>query len=93
MYPALGNVWNLVYNLPTITWNAPRTPDASCTQNLIAGLQYEIANLPAVTMPGDFYFFGGRFAAVSRLAQVHFFFIFSLVPIYYQLDRRTCWPE
>ncbi|KAG6882679.1 hypothetical protein C0993_009599, partial [Termitomyces sp. T159_Od127] len=69
MYPALGNVWNLVYNLPTITWNAPRTPDASCNQDLIAGLQYEITNLPAVTMPGDFYFFGGRFAAVSRLAQ------------------------
>ncbi|KAG5729861.1 putative endo-1,3(4)-beta-glucanase 2 [Termitomyces sp. T112] len=70
MYPALGNVWNLVYNLPTIIWNAPRTPDASCTQNLVSGLEYEIANLPAVTMPGDFYFFGGRLAAVSRLALI-----------------------
>ncbi|KAG6901688.1 hypothetical protein C0995_009179 [Termitomyces sp. Mi166 len=70
MYPTLGNVWNLVYDLPTITWNAPRTPDASCIQDLIAGLEYEIANLPAVTMPGDFYFFGGHFAAVSRLALI-----------------------
>ncbi|KAG6828277.1 hypothetical protein H0H92_008549 [Tricholoma furcatifolium] len=70
MYPALGNVWNLQYNLPTITWNAPRTPDASCITNLIAGLQYEIANLPAVTAPGDFYFFGGHAAMVSRLALI-----------------------
>lgn len=68
MYPALGNVWNLVYDLTTITWNAPRAPDASCLQDLIAGLEYEIANIPAVTMPGDFYFFGGHFAAISRLA-------------------------
>ncbi|KAG6883475.1 hypothetical protein C0993_005963 [Termitomyces sp. T159_Od127] len=70
MYPALGNVWDLVYDLTTITWNAPRTPDASCLQDLVAGLEYEIANLPAVTMPGDFYFFGGRFAAISRLALI-----------------------
>ncbi|KAG5731890.1 Endo-1,3(4)-beta-glucanase 1 [Termitomyces sp. T112] len=70
MYPALGSVWNLVYDLPTITWNAPRDPDASCLQDLIAGLEYEIANLPAVTMPGDFYFFGGHFAIVSRLALI-----------------------
>ncbi|KAG6853670.1 hypothetical protein C0991_002469 [Blastosporella zonata] len=70
MYPAIGNVWNLRYDLSTITWNAPRTPDASCTANLIAGLEYEIANLPAVTMPGDFYFFGGHVAMVSRLALI-----------------------
>jgi endo-1,3(4)-beta-glucanase len=68
MYPALGNVWNLQYNLLTITWNALRTSDSSCTANLIAGLEYEIAHLPAVAEPSDFYFFGGAIAAVSRLA-------------------------
>ncbi|KAG6834020.1 hypothetical protein H0H93_012488, partial [Arthromyces matolae] len=70
MYPALGNMWSMAYNLTTITWNAPRSPDASCSKNLIAGLQYEIANLPAVTQNGDFYFFGGHLAAVSRLALI-----------------------
>ncbi|KAF5375528.1 hypothetical protein D9615_009199 [Tricholomella constricta] len=70
MYPALGNIWNLRYDLPTITWNAPRTPDASCRASLIAGLEYEIAHLPAVTQPGDFYFFGGHVGMVSRLALI-----------------------
>lgn len=68
MYPALGNVWNLRYDLSTITWNAPRAPDGSCTASLIAGLEYEISHLPAVTAPADFYFFGGHVAMVSRLA-------------------------
>lgn len=69
MYPVLGNVWNLQYNLPTITWNAPRSPDSSCLSSLIAGLEYEIAHLPAVIQePADFYFFGEQVAAVSRLA-------------------------
>jgi endo-1,3(4)-beta-glucanase len=68
MYPALGNVWNLQYNLPTITRNAPRNPDSSCMANLVAGLEYEIGHLPAVVEPSDFYFFGGAVAAVSRLA-------------------------
>ncbi|KAG6847887.1 hypothetical protein H0H93_005187, partial [Arthromyces matolae] len=70
MYPALENMWSMAYNLTTITWNAPRLPDASCSKNLIAGLPYEIANLPAVTQNGDFYFFGGHLAAVSRLALI-----------------------
>lgn len=68
MYPVLGKVWNLQYNLPTVTWNAPRSPDSSCLSSLIAGLEYEMAHLPAVTEPADFYFFGGQVAAVSRLA-------------------------
>jgi endo-1,3(4)-beta-glucanase len=68
MYPILGNVWKMQYSLPTITWNAPRTPDSSCNANLIAGLEYEIAHLPAVAQPGDFYFFGGHVGMVSRLA-------------------------
>ncbi|RDB25146.1 putative endo-1,3(4)-beta-glucanase 2 [Hypsizygus marmoreus] len=70
MYPAIGNIWNLRYNLPTITWNAPRTPDASCRSSLIAGLEYEISHLPAVAQPADFYFFGGHVAMVSRLALI-----------------------
>ena len=68
MYPAIGNVWNMAYDLPTITWNAPRNPDASCKSSIIAGLEYEIAHLPAVAAPGDFYYFGGHVGAVSRLA-------------------------
>lgn len=70
MYPALGNVWNLQYNLSTITRNAPRNPDSSCTANLAAGLEYEIAHLPVVAEPADFYFFGGAVASVSRLALI-----------------------
>ncbi|KAF9463551.1 glycoside hydrolase family 81 protein [Collybia nuda] len=70
MYPALGNIWNLRYNLPTITWNAPRAPDGSCTASLIAGLEYDISHLPAVSAPADFYFFGGHVAMVSRLALI-----------------------
>lgn len=70
MYPVLGNVWNLLYNLPTITWDAPRAVDSSCLSTLIAGLEYEIANIPPVTEPADFYYFGGSMAMVSRLACV-----------------------
>ncbi|KAG5650448.1 hypothetical protein H0H81_012202 [Sphagnurus paluster] len=70
MYPAIGNIWNLCYDLPTITWHVLRTPDASCRASLVAGLEYEIAHLPAVAQPGDFYFFGGHVAMVSRLALI-----------------------
>ncbi|KIY50828.1 glycoside hydrolase family 81 protein [Fistulina hepatica ATCC 64428] len=70
MYPALGNVWELKYDLPTITWNAPRSPDSSCIPSIIAGLEYEIAHLPPIAAPGDFYFFGGHVAMVSRLALI-----------------------
>lgn len=70
MYPVIGNTWNMQYDLATITWDAPRDPDSSCTDSLIAGLEYEIANLPAVAAPGDFYWFGGHVGMVSRLAYV-----------------------
>lgn len=70
MYPALGNTWNMQYGLSTITWNAPRSPDSSCQDSIIAGLEYEIANLPAVAAPGDFYWFGGHVGMVSRLALI-----------------------
>ena len=72
MYPALGNQWNMQYDLSTITWNAPRAPDSSCQTSLVAGLEYEIAHLPEVAAPGDFYWFGGHVGMVSRLAWVVF---------------------
>ncbi|KIY51480.1 glycoside hydrolase family 81 protein [Fistulina hepatica ATCC 64428] len=70
MYPALGNEWNMLYNLSTITWNAPRPIDSSCTSSISAGVEYEIANLPAVSAPADFYYFGVNAGMVSRLALI-----------------------
>lgn len=60
MYGVVGNVWNLKYALPTITWNAPRGIDGSCTSSLSKGVEYEINKLIATppTAPGDFYYFG-----------------------------------
>lgn len=70
MYPAVGNVWTMAYSLPTITWNAPRSPDSSCTSSIVQGLQYEIGLLDASkpSIPGDFYYWGGAIAAQARLA-------------------------
>ena len=70
MYPAIGNVWTMAYALPTITWNAPRSPDNSCTSALLQGLNYEIGklNANAPSVPGDFYYWGGAIAAQARLA-------------------------
>lgn len=70
MYPALGNVWNLQYSLSTITWNAPRSPDSSCTSSIVQGLEYEIGllNSTAPPIPGDFYYWGGALSATGRLA-------------------------
>lgn len=72
MYPALGNVWTMAYSLPTITWNAPRSPDSSCTSAIVQGVQYEIGklNASAPSIPGDFYYWGGAIAAQARLAYV-----------------------
>lgn len=67
MKPVLGNVWRLSYALPTITWLPPRIPQASCTQQIIQALEYEIAHL-TVAVPGDFYYWGKAFQANSRLA-------------------------
>ncbi|KAJ6620302.1 glycosyl hydrolase family 81-domain-containing protein [Mycena sp. CBHHK59/15] len=69
MKPVLGNTWTLSYALPTITWQAPRTPQASCTQQIIQALEYEVANL-AVAVPGDFYYWGKAFQAAARLALI-----------------------
>ncbi|KAJ7700255.1 glycoside hydrolase family 81 protein, partial [Mycena olivaceomarginata] len=69
MKPVLGNVWRLSYALPTITWLPPRIPQASCTQQIIQALEYEIAHL-TVAVPGDFYYWGKAFQANSRLALI-----------------------
>ena len=70
MYPALGNVWNLEYDLSTIYWNAPRAPDKSCLSTIISGLEYDIGQLNSSvpSVPGDFYYWGSAIAAKSRLA-------------------------
>ncbi|KAF7323230.1 Glycoside hydrolase family 81 protein [Mycena chlorophos] len=69
MKPVLGNTWHLSYALPTITWQAPRAPQASCTQQILEALEYEVANL-AVAVPGDFYYWGKEFQTMARLALV-----------------------
>jgi endo-1,3(4)-beta-glucanase len=70
MYPILGNQWKMTYDLPSISWNAPRAPHSSCLSNLISGLEYEIAQLNASnpSVPGDFYYWGGAMNAQARLA-------------------------
>ncbi|KZW03632.1 hypothetical protein EXIGLDRAFT_758973 [Exidia glandulosa HHB12029] len=70
MYGNVGNVWRLPYTLSTIDFNAPRSIHSSCTAQLTRGLEYEIANLGDVPIPNDYYFWGGRVAAVSRLALI-----------------------
>ncbi|KAJ7063588.1 glycoside hydrolase family 81 protein [Mycena amicta] len=69
MKPALGNVWKLQYALPTTTWQAPRVPQASCTQQIIQALEYEVAHL-TVAVPADFYFWGKEFQTMGRLALI-----------------------
>ncbi|KAJ6497172.1 glycoside hydrolase family 81 protein [Mycena vitilis] len=69
MKPVLGNVWKLSYALPTIAWLPPRAPQASCSQQIIQALEYEIAHL-TVAVPGDFYYWGKAFQATARLALV-----------------------
>ncbi|KAJ7099939.1 glycosyl hydrolase family 81-domain-containing protein, partial [Mycena belliarum] len=69
MKPVVGNVWNLSYALPTITWQPPRLPDASCTQQIIQALEYEVARL-TVYFPADFLFWGKSFQATARLALI-----------------------
>lgn len=70
MYPIFGSTWILLYDLPSIDWNAPRNPDSSCTSQIIQGLEYEIGKLSpsAPSVPGDFYSWGNAIAAQARLA-------------------------
>lgn len=72
MYPALGNQWNMLYNITSITWDPPRDLDTSCSSAVLQGLEYEIGLLdPAqAPVPGDFYYWGGTLAAQGRLALI-----------------------
>lgn len=105
MYPALGNVWDLKYDLPNISWNAPRLPDESCIPAIIQGLEYEIGQLEAANapVPGDFYFWGGAIAAKARLASVTtlisflpssggVFYLDSNCSLSLKVDCRACGP-
>ncbi|KAF7359182.1 Glycoside hydrolase family 81 protein [Mycena sanguinolenta] len=69
MKPVLGNVWNLAYDLPTIDWLPPRAPQASCTQQILQALEYEVGAL-TVAVPGDFYYWGKEVQAIARLALI-----------------------
>ncbi|KAI1331870.1 glycosyl hydrolase family 81-domain-containing protein [Xylariaceae sp. FL0255] len=51
MYPIIGNQWNLLYSLTSISWDAPRAVDPSCMSNLIQGLEYEISQLTPSSAP------------------------------------------
>lgn len=72
MYPILGNQWNLLYQLSSISWNPPRALDSSCNAAVIQGLQYEIGqlNVANAPVPDEFYYWGGTLAAQARLALI-----------------------
>ena len=72
MYPAIGNVWSMVYQLTSISWDAPRALDSSCSSAVLNGLEYEVGqlNTSQAPIPGDFYYWGGSLAAQSRLALI-----------------------
>ncbi len=72
MYPAVGNTWSMLYQLTSISWNAPRALDSSCSTAVLRGLEYEVGQLNSsqAPVPGDFYYWGGSLAAQSRLALI-----------------------
>ncbi|EJD49824.1 glycoside hydrolase family 81 protein [Auricularia subglabra TFB-10046 SS5] len=70
MYGNVGNVWRLPYTLSTIEFNAPRAVHSSCTSQLTRTLEFEVANLGDPPVPNEFYNWGGKVAAVSRLALI-----------------------
>ena len=68
MYPVIGSTWTMSYSLPTIDFNAPRTPDSSCNNLIINGLVSDVGNLGTPPQPNELYYWGGKVAAASRLA-------------------------
>jgi endo-1,3(4)-beta-glucanase len=72
MYPAIGNQWLMLHQLSSISWNAPRRLDSSCSSSVLQGLEYEVRQLDAAQapVPGDFYYWGGALAAKARLALI-----------------------
>ncbi len=82
MYPALGNTWNMLYQLTSISWDAPRALDPSCSATVVQALEYEVKQLNSsqAPVPGDFYFWGGTLAAQARLALIAYDGISFLLP-------------
>jgi endo-1,3(4)-beta-glucanase len=74
MYPAVGSKWSMLYDLTSITWDAPRALDSSCSDAVLQGLEYEVGQLDVskAPIPGDFYYWGGTLAAQGRLALIAF---------------------
>ncbi|OBT43365.1 hypothetical protein VE00_05701 [Pseudogymnoascus sp. WSF 3629] len=72
MYPAVGSKWSMLYDLTSITWDAPRALDSSCSDAVLQGLEYEVGQLDVskAPIPGDFYYWGGTLAAQGRLALI-----------------------
>ena len=72
MYPAIGNQWNMLYDLTSIKWDPPRALDSSCSAAVLQGLEYEVGQLvpSQAPVPGDFYYWGGTLAAQARLALI-----------------------
>ncbi|OAQ61840.2 glycoside hydrolase family 81 protein [Pochonia chlamydosporia 170] len=70
MYPAIGNRWQMLHQLSSVTWSPGRNLDESCVTPVLQGLEYEVAqlNVSDAPVPGDFYFWGGTLAATARLA-------------------------
>lgn len=60
MLPVLGSKWTLSYTLPTLDFNAPRAPHASCKDNIIAAVEYEVANLGSPPQPRNRCCFASR---------------------------------
>ena len=66
----------MLYNLTSITWDAPRDLDTSCSDAVLQGLTYEVGLLDPTKapVPGDFYYWGGTLAAQGRLALIAYDF-------------------
>ena len=81
MYPALGNTWNMLHQLTSISWDAPRALDSSCSATVLQALEYEVGQLDSsqAPVPGDFYFWGGTLAAQARLALIAYDGLFFLL--------------
>ncbi|PNY25387.1 Glycoside hydrolase family 81 protein [Tolypocladium capitatum] len=93
MYPAIGNQWNMLYQLSPITWSPPRPLDPSCTQSVLQGLVYQIGqlNASAAPIPNEFYFWGGTLAAEARLALIADIINPSPADPYFPITRCRDW--
>ncbi|WP_437620605.1 glycosyl hydrolase [Sorangium sp. So ce1151] len=66
-----GSEWELVYDLSTITWDAPRRVSDQWGDAVVAALEEERGFTPAEDVVGtDPYFGGKQLAKLARLAQI-----------------------